>query len=296
MSPRLKLAVRDAAASARGMEWFGIRLYRKCSTDAVADAAAALGYYLLFSLFPFLLFVVALIAYLPLQTPVGDFLERVRPLVPAQAMVLVEAHLRDLLSRPRPNLLTLGLLTSFWSASRGVDAARRALNLAHGAAESRPRWKTELVSWGVTIAGALLVLVAASALIAGGGVGGWIAGQLGAQSTFLSAMRWLRWPVLGLTFMAAATLAYRFLPNVQQHIAGIAPGAAAGALVWVLATWAFGRYVAAFGNYDVTYGSLGGVMILLTWLYLSGFIALAGGELNAALQARRMVAATPDAR
>jgi membrane protein len=274
---------RRPAGDSTGGGGFWRRLGRKYSTDAVADSAAALSFYFLFSLFPFLLFVVALIAYLPLQTPGGQFLGRIRPLVPAQAMMLVESHLRDLISRPRPHLLTFGLLGSFWSASRGLDAARRALNIAHGVRESRPWWRTELVCWGATIGGALLVLVAASALIAGGGVGAWIAGRLGISSAFLSVMRWLRWPALGLTFMTAAGLAYRFLPDLEQRFVAIAPGAALGALAWVLATWGFGQYVAAFGNYDVTYGSLGGVMILLTWLYLSGLIAVAGGELNAVL-------------
>jgi membrane protein len=270
--------------TARGSIDFGKRLYRKYSTDAVSGSAAAVSYYFLFSFFPFLLFVTALVAYLPLATPVEHFLDRVRPVMPAQAMVLLDTHLRDLISRERPHLLTLGLLGSFWSASRGVDAVRHALNLAYGVEESRPLWKTELLAWGTTIAGALLVLVAASALIAGGGVGPWIAGKLGIRSGFLSVMRWLRWPVLGATFMTATGLAYRFLPDVEQRLRFIAPGAAAGALAWVLATWGFGQYVAAFGHYDVTYGSLAGVVILLTWLYLSGFITVAGGELNAVME------------
>jgi membrane protein len=84
--------------------------------------------------------------------------------------------------------------------------------------------------------------------------------------------------------MTGASLAYRFLPDVKQRLGDIVPGVAAGALSWVLATWAFGLYVAVFGHYEVTYGSLGGVVILLTWLYLSGFIALAGGELNAMVE------------
>ena len=188
--------------------------------------------------------------------------------------------------RERPHLLTLGLLASFWSASRGMDSVRHALNLAYGAREWRPLWKTELVAWTTTIAGALLVLVAASALIAGGGVGPWVAGKLGVRSGFVSVMSWLRWPVLGMTYMMAIGLAYRFLPAVRRRFRSIAPGAAVGAVTWVLATWGFGKYVAAFGNYDVTYGSLGAVVILLTWLYLSGFITVAGGELNAFLEER----------
>jgi membrane protein len=255
----------------------------KASIDPVSDSAAALSYYVLFSLFPFLLFVAASIAYLPLKTPAEQFLDRMRPMVPAQAMMLVEGHLRELISRPRPHLLTLGLAGSFWSASRGVDVLRRALNLACGVRDSRPLWKTELLVWGMTLAGAVLVLVAASALIAGGGVGVWIAGKLGIRSVLLSVVGWLRWPVLGVTFMASACLAYRLLPDVRLRFVHIAPGAAVGGLAWVPVTWGFGQYVSAFGRYDVTYGSLGGILILLTWLYLSGLIALAGGQLSAAV-------------
>ena len=128
------------------------------------------------------------------------------------------------------------------------------------------------------------MLLAASALIVGGGIGPWIAGKLGIRAGFLSVMHWLRWPVLGATFMTATGLAFRFLPDVKRRLRAIAPGAVIGAVAWVLATWGFGLYVASFGNYDVTYGSLGGVVILLTWLYLSGFITVAGGELNAFLE------------
>ena len=190
--------------------------------------------------------------------------------MPAQAMVLLDTHLRDLISRARPHLLTLGLLGSFWSASRGVDAVRHALNLAYGVDESRPLWKTEALVWGTTIAGALLVLVAAFALIAGGGVGPWIAGTLSIRTGFVSVMRWLRWPVLGATFMAATGLAYRFLPDVRA--APPLDRAWRGGRSLGVGTGDLGlrKYVAAFGHYDVTYGSLGGVVILLTWLYLSG--------------------------
>lgn len=270
--------------TARGAIEFCKRLYRRYSASAVTGSAAAVSYYFLFSFFPFLLFVTALVAYLPLKTPVEHFLDWMRPLMPAQAMVLLDTHLRDLIARERPHLLTLGLLGSFWSASRGVDAVRHALNLAYGVKESRPLWKTELLAWGTTITGALVVLFAASALIAGGGVGPWIAGKLGVRSGFVSTMHWLRWPILGTTFMTATGLAYRLLPNAKQRFRFIVPGAAGGALVWMGATWAFGKYVADFGHYDVTYGSLGGVVILLTWLYLSAFVAVAGGELNAGVE------------
>ena len=126
------------AHSMRGSLELGKRLYRSYSTNAVTSSAAAVSYYFLFSFFPFLLFIIALVAYLPLETPAEQFLERVRPVLPTQAMVLIDTQLRDLISRERPHLLTLGLLGGFWSASRGADAVRHALNLAHGVQESRP--------------------------------------------------------------------------------------------------------------------------------------------------------------
>jgi membrane protein len=276
--------VTNAAAGSPRAGGIFRQLYRKCLADAVADNAAAVGYYFLFSLFPFLLFVVTVCAYLPLATPVEDFLDRARPLVPAQAMALVEEYLAGLISRQRPQLLTLGLLLSFWSASRAVDAVRRVLNLAHGVQESRSGLKTELLAWGLTVAGVLLATLAASAVIAGSGLGLRIAGMLGIRSAFLSVMPWLRWPALGVIFSVTAGLAYWFLPDVKVRFRFVAPGAAIGALTWALATWGFGHYAAGFGDYDVTYGSLGGVMILLTWLFLSAFIILAGGELNAVVE------------
>jgi membrane protein len=263
------------------------RLYRKQSRDDVSGSAAALSYYLLFSLFPFLLFVAALCAFLPLEAPVQQLLDRLRPMVPGQAMELIDTHLRGLVSRERPHLVTLGLLGSFWSASRGVEVLRRALNRAFDVEESRSAWRTEMVSWSVTVAGAMLTVAAAVAVIAGGGLGLLIARRLGIQPAVLSVMRWLRWPVLGIIFLAAVGVAYRVLPDVRLRLRSIAPGALIGALAWGLATWALGQYVAAFGQYDVTYGSLGGVMVLLTWLYLSGFIAVAGGQFNAALVGAR---------
>jgi membrane protein len=260
------------------------RLYREYENDAVSDTAAQLSYYFLYALFPFLFFLATLTAYLPLRAPLDQLLARIRPIVPGQAMELVDTHLHALVSQARPRLLTFALLVSIWSASRGVDAVRRALNLAYDVKESRPFWKTDLVSIVMTLAGALLTLLAVAVLVAGGDVGFWAAAKLGVQSEFLWVMRWLRWPVTAFMVMTVAALTYYLLPDVEQEFKFITPGSVVGTLAWMVATWAFGRYVAAFGSYNVTYGSLGSVIVLLTWLYISGFIFLVGGEINAILE------------
>jgi membrane protein len=267
-----------------GFVEFVKRLYREYEKDAVSDTSAQLSYYFLFSLFPFLFFLTSLIAYLPLGDTLNRTLDQIRPLVPAQAMALIDQHLRSLATETRPRLLTTALLVSIWSASRGVDAVRRALNLAYDVTESRPWWRTQIASLGMTLAGALLVLIAVGLLAAGGQLGFWIAAKIGIGSQFLIVLRWLRWPVTALMIMMVAALTYYFLPDVKQEFKFITPGSVLGTLVWLVATWGFGRYVSSFSNYNVTYGSLGGVVVLLTWLYLSGFIFILGGEINAILE------------
>ena len=95
---------------------------------------------------------------------------------------------------------------------------------------------------------------------------------------------WLRWPVTAVLIMLCAALAYYLLPDVEQKFKFITPGSVVGTLVWLLATWGFSEYAAHFGSYNVTYGSIGGVIVLLTWLYISGFIFLMGGEMNAIIE------------
>ncbi len=140
------------------------RLYEEYENDAVADSAAALSYYFVFALFPFLFFLATLTAFVPyIRQSVDTILARAHAILPEQAVALVETHLRELVEKPRPRLLTLGLLATLYSASRGVDALRKTLNLAYDVKESRKWWRTELVAFGMTIGGAVLVLVAIAA-------------------------------------------------------------------------------------------------------------------------------------
>jgi len=261
------------------------RLYEEYENDAVSDAAAALAYYFVFALFPFLFFLATLTAFIPyVRQSVDTMLTRAHAILPGPAVAVIEPHLRGLVERPRPHLLTLGLLATIYSASRGVDAVRKALNLAYDVKESRKWWRTELVAFGMTIGGSLLVLVAVAAVTAGGSLGFWLARHAGIAHEYVIAWSWLRWPVTALVIMLCAALGYYLLPDVRQKFRFITPGSVLGTLAWLVATWGFSQYVAHFGSYNVTYGSIGGVIVLLTWLYISGFIFLMGGEMNAIIE------------
>jgi membrane protein len=184
----------------------------------------------------------------------------------------------------KPQLLTLGLATALYSASRGVNAVRAALNRAYDVKESRPLWKTEALAFGVTIGGGLLLLGGVAVLVLGGSAGQWAARRLSIADQYVTALRWIRWPMTTVVVMLGAAFTYYLLPDVKQKFRFITPGSIVGTLVWFLASWSFGIYVAHFGSYNVTYGSIGGVIVLLTWFYITGFILLMGGEINAIIE------------
>lgn len=259
--------------------------YREYLHDNVSDSAATLSYYFVFSLFPFLFFLATLTAYIPgVRSSVGTMLSRARAILPPQAMGLIDQHVHELVTRPRPKLLTIGLIVTLYSASRGVDAVRKALNLAYDVKESRPFWKTEAIAFGMTIGGALLVLLGIAALVAGGDLGLWLAQRLDIGREYVVAWSWARWPITAVVIMLCAAMGYYLLPDVEQDFKFITPGSVFGTLVWLAATYGFNLYARHFGSYNVTYGSIGGVIVLMTWLYLSGFVFLMGGEINAILE------------
>jgi membrane protein len=259
-------------------------LYRKYGDHAVTSSSATLSYYFLFSLFPFLFFLVTLTTYLPVFSPsMQEILNSARTVLPPEAMALVDHHLQGV-KGGHARLLTLGLFVTLYTASRGVDAVRAALNLAYDVKESRPFWKTEGIAFGVTIGGAVLILVSVSAVVAGGDLGFWVARHLHVGPAYVLAWQWARWPVTLVLLMYLAALGYYLLPDVEQEFKFITPGSVLGTLVAILASWGFSRYASHFGSYDVAYGSIGGVVVLMTWFYILGLIYLVGGEINATLE------------
>ncbi|MBI5547193.1 MAG: YihY/virulence factor BrkB family protein [Deltaproteobacteria bacterium] len=260
------------------------RLGQSLSEDDVLDGAAALAYYFLFALFPLLLFAVSLTAYLPLGEALNDGLARLRPLLPASSMQLIEGQLRSLLERPRPQLLTVSLLFALYTASRGLDGFRKALNRAYHVGEGRPFLRTQWLALWATVLTAVLALAALSMLVLGGEVGAWLAMRLGIAPAFTLVWSWLRWPTTALVIMLVAALIYYWLPDVDQEFKFVTPGSVTSTVLWLLATWGFSQYADHVGSLNVTYGSLGAAVVLLTWLYLGALIFILGGEINAVIE------------
>jgi membrane protein len=259
-------------------------LWRRYRDHAVPDRAAQLSYYFLFSLFSFLFVLVTLAAYLPLEGALSSLLARAAELMPPQAFRPIQEQLDALLHRPHPRLLTGGVVVALWSASRGVDAIRSALNLAYDVKESRPFWKVLALAILMTLALAALVLIAVALIVLGGKLGLWLAQQVHLGREYLAIWSVLRWPATALIIMLVLALTYYLLPDVEQEFKFISSGSVIGALLWLAATWGFTYYVEHFANYNLAYGSVAGVAILLTWLYMSGLIFILGGEINAIVE------------
>ncbi|HSY39948.1 MAG TPA: YihY/virulence factor BrkB family protein [Polyangia bacterium] len=283
----LRLHAPPASQSVPAAKPFFKEIYRRYTRDSLGDAAGALSYYFVFALFPFLFLLTTLTAYVPYFRDSADtLLSRARDILPPQAMQLVSAHVEGLVRRPRPRFLAMSLLLALYSASRGVDAVRAALNRAHDVRESRPWWKTEALALGMTAGGTLLVLGAVAGMAAGGSAGFWLARQVGVATPYVFIWRWLRWPITAGAIALCAALGYHLLPDVQRKFKLLTPGSLLGTLGWFLATWGFGEYAAHIASYNITYGAIGGVIVLMTWFYLTGFIFLLGGEINVIFEAR----------
>jgi membrane protein len=261
----------------------GKRFYQHFLDNDLSGVAAELSYFFLFSIFPFLVFLVALTAYLPLQAEVDEALHRVAMVMPKEALALIQDHLTGLVKNQHPQLLSLGILATIWSASRGVSASLDGLNRAYAVRDQRSYFKVQGLAIGMTLASALLLFVAFFLIMLGGKLGFFIAGHLHLRGLYTFLWAGLRWPLSALTVMLTMAMNYYVLPDVKQRFTRILPGAVIGTLLWLLSAWGFTVYAGHFGNYNATYGSIGGVILLMTWLYLSGLSFLVGGELNAIL-------------
>jgi len=260
------------------------KLAKRIADNAVTDRAATLAYYFVFALFPFLFTLVTLAAYLPVKNAIAELTARVDPLMPEEAMGIIDAQLHTLATQQRPRLLTFGLFLALWSASRGVDALRTALNLSYDVKESRPWWKVQLLAIAVTIATSLLMLLSIAGLALGSSAGLWLAARLHVGQFWALLWAWLRWPITAGGVMLVLALLYYFLPDVKQEWRYVTPGSVMGTLLWLLMTWGFSVYAENFGSYDKTYGAIGGMIVLMTWFYISGFVFILGGEVNALLE------------
>jgi len=259
------------------------RTFEDFSKDDMTTYASALAYRAIFSLFPFLLFLISLLGLLDLQEFFTWLREQVSLVLPPDALDLVNPVI-DEMQQQKSGFLSFGILVALWSASIGIRSLMNAMNKAYDVEEGRPTWKLILLSVVYTIGLALVLLATAALMIIGPQVIEWLADQVGLKDIVVTLWTWLRWPVVVILMMLVLAVLYYVTPDVEQQFRFITPGSVLAVIVWIAASIAFGIYVQNFGNYDATYGSIGAVIVLLLYFYISAAVLLFGAEMNAVIE------------
>jgi membrane protein len=267
------------------------RAFSRFQKDQVTDHAAALTYYALLSLFPALLFGVALLGFFgqaALITEAARFLVSVG--APADTVDTVTKALQDAQDSRDTALtaLVLALATSLYGASGAFGAVGRALNRIWRVEEGRSFVKHKAHDLGWTLVVLALVLITAVLVFLGGALSEFVFEKIGLGATTAEVWRYARWPAAVAAMILIYAVVYYAAPNVEiRRFQWITPGAAFGVLAWLLASAAFFVYVANFGSYQATYGAFAAAVILLVWLWLTNIVLLFGAELNAVIDLRR---------
>jgi membrane protein len=256
--------------------------------DNLTDWAAALTYYSLLALFPALISLVSLLGLFgdPKTTTEG-LTEIITELGPESAAETFKGPIESITSnRGTAGFAFLfGLLAAIWSASGYVGAFTRASNVIYETREGRPFWKLRPLQIAVTVAMILMMALLAIGLVATGPVLHAIAGPIGLSDTAVTVWSIAKWPVMAAIFLLLVSVLYYATPNVRlRGFRWVTPGSVVAIVVWVLASAGFALYVVNFGSYDKTYGTLGGLIVLLIWLWISNLAILFGHQLNAEIE------------
>lgn len=256
------------------------QVWDKIFEDELFGRAAQLAYYWLFSLFPLMIFLTALLAYLPIPRKLDFWLQAMSNVLPLDAYSLVDRTFHEIVSHQRGGLLSFSIIIAVWVSSSGMEAIISAINRAHKATVPRLWWKERLLAIALTLGLAVFVLSALLLVFFGEYIGGHIAGWVGFGALFQSVFSIAQWPLTSILTLIGVDLIYYFAPNFKQKWKWFTPGAVFAVVCWLLISFGFRYYVSRFGNYNATYGTLGGVMVLMLWFYLTGFAILIGGEIN----------------
>ncbi len=244
--------------------------------------AAGLSYFFVLSLFPLLILGAALLGLLPIPYLFDILVASMLRVMPPDAMGLVVRVIRTIV-HPHAGLFTFGLIGTLWTVSSDFSTLIEALNVAYNVPETRPLWKTRLLAIGLAFVIGAVMLIAAGATILGPKLGEWIAGLINMGRPFLRVWPYIRWSIsVGFTILGVE-LIYFWAPNVKQRFLDTLAGAVIGVVFWLVTSYGLGVYFSHFANYNKTYGTLGGALMLMTWLYWSWFMILVGAQINSEL-------------
>jgi len=256
-------------------------LYIRFREDDVPALGAQLTYYLILSFFPFLIFMVSLLSFIEMS---GDSViaELIR-LLPSEASGTISGILAEVVDNSSGTLLSFGMIATIWSASNGINAILKGLNKAYDVVEQRPFWKVRGISLISTLFLVVVIVLVMVMLIFGKAIGEYLFKWLEYPNGFEWIWNVLKYAIPIAAMIGAFTLLYWIVPSRRLRLKEALPGALFATFGWIATSLVFQFYMNNFGNYSKTYGSLGGVIMLLIWLYISSILIMLGGEINATL-------------
>ncbi|WP_199040156.1 YihY/virulence factor BrkB family protein [Glycomyces salinus] len=259
-----------------------VRAAKRFGAENRSDTAAALTYYSVLSIFPAILVGTSIIGMLD-DDATAELLDGARDIVPADGFDIVETAVDGLQRNPAAAgvLALVGLAGALWAASNWVAAFSRALDAVDGASRTRKWWAVLIVRVVLTVIVGTMVAACAMVAATGGALARQIGGAVGATDTAVTVWDWVKWPVVLVLVVVIVALLYWLGPAERRGFGFRAPGAALAVALWLAASALFGLYAANFGSYDKTYGTLGGVIVFLVWLWITNAVLLFGSEFNA---------------
>jgi membrane protein len=248
--------------------------------DDMLTYAAAMAYLMLFSLYPFLIFLSALLGILQIPGFFEQLVAQAQTILPGQAMGIVEQVVGQIREQNSVGLLLFGIIAALWSASAAVRAIMHALNAAYHVEQERVTWKRYPLSIVYAIFLSIMVIAAVGLTLIKTQDMGWISEQLGMSTIFIRLWTWLHFPVAILLLLGVVAFVYYMLPNAEEPLRLITPGAILAVIVWVATSLGFSYFVSSFVVYNATYGSLGTFMALQLYFFISAAVLLLGAEIN----------------
>lgn len=267
------------------------RAGKEFSDDDLATYSAAVAYQIFFSLFPFIIFLIALLGFLNLSSVFDFILGQSETVMPGSAFSMVEGIVESVQSQSSGGIMSVGVIVALWSASGGVRMLMHSMNVAYDV-QDRPAWKKFPLSVLYALILAALLITSATLLFMGPQLVDPIVSAVGLGGIFTTVWSIARIPIAVLLVMLSVALIYWLFPNYKQPFRFITPGAVIAVVVWILASLAFSFYVSNFSSYSATYGALASVIVLLLYFFISALILLFGAEINA--ETYRVVAEEDD--
>lgn len=256
-------------------------LYCRFNDDQVSALGAELAYFILLSVFPFLIFILTVLSYTPLTT--DEVLIDASYILPQNVFDMLNIVIDQTYRSDRQALLSLGMLGALWASSNGIAAVIRALNRAYDEEETRPFWMVQGAAILYTLGIAFILVLSLALLVFGETLQRHLFQYIDKPDLFALTWTRTRYVLSFCMIILVFILVYKYLPNRRLHFREVLPGAVLATVCWLILSIGFSFYINNFARYSQLYGSLGGIVIFLLWLYWSSVIIIMGGELNATL-------------